>query len=64
MFASPHWFLYAGYEPPDRTKFFSVVSLAYALGLRHRSLATKRLQHGRIGIWHRRRVVKTHDLPN
>jgi len=51
MTTAPNWFLYAGYLPPDSTKLCSVAAVAYAIGLSHRSLATKLAQHRRIASW-------------
>lgn len=51
MAIDPHWFLYAGYVPPDSAKLFSVAAVAYAIGLSRRSLATQLAQHRRIARW-------------
>lgn len=51
MFAPPNWFLYSSYTPADTAKFLSVVSIAYAIGLGQRSVATTLAQHGRVGRW-------------
>ncbi|VVE05734.1 hypothetical protein PMO31116_02337 [Pandoraea morbifera] len=64
MIISPNWFLYSAYEPADTVKFLSVMSIAYALGLSHKTMATKLAQHGRIGRWIFHRAAGNRRPPN
>ncbi|VVE35167.1 hypothetical protein PIN31009_03836 [Pandoraea iniqua] len=54
MHASPSWFLYADYLPPDRTRFLSVAAITFVMRLRYRAYrgaASDLMQRSRMASW-------------